>query len=76
MKQFLRPILRVAVLAALIFAVVTLVQPAPAAAFTCFSDCYAAYQSCLAECRSLPHQPSEGCTEFCQPGFQDCLSGC
>lgn len=76
MKQILRPLSRVAILAALVFSLVSLAQPTRAEAFSCFSDCNAAFQSCLSVCRSLPHQPGEGCFEFCQPDFLDCISSC
>ncbi len=78
MKQlYSRAISRLVFLFALVLAVSAFVSPTSAYARTsCFSDCEAAFQGCLAQCRALQHQPTEGCVSFCDTPLMECLAGC
>jgi hypothetical protein len=43
---------------------------------SCLSTCFAEFRACTAACEKLPHQPSEGCTDFCTPELEQCEAGC
>jgi hypothetical protein len=73
---YYRAVARVAFLSVLAMALVIFAHPTSVQAFTCQSDCRAAYNNCLAACSSLPAQPTEGCPSFCLPDYSDCLSTC
>jgi hypothetical protein len=51
MTDYIRPLLRMFILFALVFAVVVLAKPTPAAALpTCCQSCAAGEQACLSAC--------------------------
>jgi hypothetical protein len=75
-KIYSRAAVRVVFLFVLAFALASFARPTSVQAFDCASDCRAAFDSCVAVCRSLPHPPTEGCLSFCSPDYEDCLASC
>jgi hypothetical protein len=75
MSVYLRLLIRLSILAILVFGLSVLTST-PAQAFSCLTDCYVAKQNCLAQCNSLPHKPVEGCAQFCGDPYAQCVSGC
>jgi hypothetical protein len=73
MSTYRRAIVRLAVLATLAFAAVSLTAP-KASALTCQQTCLQQDQACNAICTANPRQM--GCREECLSNYEDCLAGC
>jgi len=74
MSTYRRAATRVVLLCTLIAGFMVLAEPTPVAAFSCISDCNAAYNLCISRCHSQPDP--FGCEDACLADYEDCTSGC
>jgi hypothetical protein len=76
MHDYLKPLLRLSILFALILAVVVLARPKSALAFAdCCQTCADRFQACESSCSGTPLQIS-ACKSACSRQEQSCIEVC